>query len=72
MQPSAVSAKNDKVQAYGAIDGKVASFTSHMIETPVQWARAGPTFDEQPVFCWTEQFSNRCAACCHLSKCFFF
>ena len=37
---------------------QVASYTSVMMETPVQWARAGPTYDEQPVFCWSGEMAN--------------
>ncbi|KNC83095.1 hypothetical protein SARC_04633 [Sphaeroforma arctica JP610] len=42
-------------RAYGGIDAKIASYTSLMDYTvPLAWARAGPTDDEKPSYCWVE------------------
>eukprot|EP00123_Amoebidium_parasiticum_P016856 comp23610_c0_seq1/m.40158 comp23610_c0_seq1/g.40158 ORF comp23610_c0_seq1/g.40158 comp23610_c0_seq1/m.40158 type:complete len:589 (-) comp23610_c0_seq1:788-2554(-) len=49
---------NKKPMAFGAIDAKIVSYSSAMQPLPQAWARAGPTYDEQPIFCWEGSKAN--------------
>lgn len=39
--------------AFGALDAKVTSALSLQSDIPDIYARLGPTYDQQPVFCWS-------------------
>jgi len=49
----------DKPSFSGANDGKIASFKELLFsEEPYWWGRVGPTYDQQPVFCWSHYPNN--------------
>jgi len=49
---------NGKKSAFGAIDSKVASWQGVELGGAVAHAIAGPTREQQPMFCWTDEFTE--------------